>query len=561
LFKRNSAAEAELESNIKNLLHHMDVQKGNVGRKAGPLDEDEVAELQEQVALYREQLDIVASQKLELEADANRARNALAEVRAERDNYWSNEIKKLQAQIAAMRQERDRLAHSSSNLSQTQLELSSLQKEHAALQKQFLQSQVEMEALEKELEAANEKERTSSASLLHAERDLESLLKTLQGLERDLEEARAKEVASVKRESDTLGRMEAMRIEKAQAQLREQNCQRDLARLEEKSQFDLAQAHQRAEEEVAALYARSKEQEERLQGDIASLSLVVAELEAQKDKLQRESTHLRSQTDQVVSQLQNELLTSKSALSGAQSQLSEMHLTAEAHLAKLRRGEAELSRVQEFAAKERQALQESLHAYKLKNENLTLANQNLNVQVGRLSDNVARLERDLAEQKRVSDLTIGRLQSQLTEVEAARKTQVDELQQRLEEAYRMHESSEARTRELLAAQDTLSSKWREENKHVRAHLGKLLTEEKVITAGLHQRLTELEARCHQLVRERDQAMNFQQQYEQLKASHEATVGELGHRINVLTGELSTYCAREPEYLLAAKTLQGKVRHI
>lgn len=36
------------------------------------------------------------------------------------------------------------------------------------------------------------------------------------------------------------------------------------------------------------------------------------------------------------------------------------------------------------------------------------------------------------------------------------------------------------------------------------------------------------------------------------------VGDLGHRLNVLTGELSLYASREPEYLLATKTLQGKL---
>jgi len=45
---------------------------------------------------------------------------------------------------------------------------------------------------------------------------------------------------------------------------------------------------------------------------------------------------------------------------------------------------------------------------------------------------------------------------------------------------------------------------------------------------------------------------------QLKKSHETVVGDLGHRLNVLTGELSLYASREPEYLLASKTLQGKL---
>ena len=45
---------------------------------------------------------------------------------------------------------------------------------------------------------------------------------------------------------------------------------------------------------------------------------------------------------------------------------------------------------------------------------------------------------------------------------------------------------------------------------------------------------------------------------QLKKLHETAVGEFGQRINLLTSELSSYSAREPEFLLAAKTLQGKL---
>ena len=519
LFKRNSEAEAELESNIKNLLTHMDQQKGGGGARnansAGPLDEDEASELHEQVALYKEQLDIVNSQKLELEGELAKAHGALGETRAERDAYWNGEVKKLQASIAALRMERDRFAHSSSNLNQTQLDLTALQKEHASLQKKFLAAQVQMENLERELESSMDKEKHASAGLLYAERDLESLLKTLQGMERDLDAAKAREVAAVKRESETLAKAESARLEKAQAQMREQNGARELARLEERLQFELSQAHKQAAEEIAALYERGKENEEKLANELANLSLVVAELEAQKEKLQRDNGAVKSQAEQLHASVQSELLGLKASLSSAQSQLSEMHLAAESGLAKLRRAEAELERAREFAAKEKAQLSESVHALKLKNESLTLANQNLSTQVQKLVDNVARVEREQAELRRTSDMAVARLQAQLLETEAARKAAVDDLKQRLEEAYRLHEQSEARSSELLASQDVLAAKWREENKHVRAHLGKLLTEEKTVTATLHQRIAEMEARVNQLVRERDQAMSFQTQYEQV----------------------------------------------
>ena len=326
------------------------------------------------------------------------------------------------------------------------------------------------------------------------------------------------EVAFVKREGEAIAKVEAAKLEKAQAQMREQSLARDLARLDERLQFELEQAHRQAAEEVAALYERGKETEEKLSGELSNLSLVVAELEAQKEKLQRDNTQVKSQADQVYSSVQNELLGLKSSLSAAQSQLNEMHLTAESNLAKLRRGEAELARAQEFFAKEKVQAAESMHAVKLKNESLTLANQNATVQIQRLSDNLARLEKEHGELKRTSEAAVSRLQSQLLEVEAARKAAVDDLKQRLEEAYRMHEQSEARASELMASQDVLSAKWRDENKHVRAHLSKLLTEEKTTTAALHQRLAEMEARINQLVRERDQAMNFQGQYEQVRTT-------------------------------------------
>jgi len=256
--------------------------------------------------------------------------------------------------------------------------------------------------------------------------------------------------------------------------------------------------------------------------------------------------------------MQAELLGLKSSLSSAQSQVAELQQNSEAHLAKLRRAEAELGRMQEFGAKERAQAHEAAHALKLKNESLTLANQNLHVQVARLSEAVARMEKESSEQRRTSEGLIGRLQAQLLDSESSRKQSVDELKQRLEEAYRLHEVSEARTAELSASQDVLSSKWREENKHVRAHLSKLLTEEKAVSAGLHKRLADLEARCQQLVRERDQAMSFETAYEQTKKSAESTAAELGQRVQLLSAELSAYAAREPEYMLAAKTMQGKV---
>jgi hypothetical protein len=214
--------------------------------------------------------------------------------------------------------------------------------------------------------------------------------------------------------------------------------------------------------------------------------------------------------------------------------------------------------MQEFGAKERAQAHEASHALKLKNESLTLANQNLHVQVARLSEAVARMEKESSEQRRTSEGLIGRLQAQLLDSESSRKQSVDELKQRLEEAYRLHEVSEARTAELSASQDVLSSKWREENKHVRAHLSKLLTEEKAVSGGLHKRVADLEARCQQLVRERDQAMSFETAYEQTKKSSEQSAAELGQRVQLLSAELSAYAAREPEHMLAAKTMQGKV---
>ena len=558
LFKRNNEAEAELESNIKNLLGHMDAQKGGAGAKKGPLDEDEVSELQEQVSLYREQLAIVNSQKLELETEVNKLHASLGEMKAERDQHWAAEVKKIQSQLAALRLERDRYASSSSNLSQTQLDLVALQKDHASLQKKFMSAQVSLEALEKNLEESMDKEKTASASLLHAERDLESLLKTLQNMEGEMESMKAKEVASVKRENEALAKMEAAKLAQAQAQLREQNLSREVARANEKLEFELSQAHKQAAEEVAALYERSKTNESKLNEEIASLSLVVAELEAQKDKAVRESSLAKAQADQVYTAVQGELLALKSSLDSAKAQLSEMHQAAENHLSKLRRQEAELSRAQDFFAKEKAALQESNQGLKMKHEAASLAAQNATAQAQRLADNLARLERDHAELKRTSETAVSKLQSALLDSEAARKAESDDLKRRLEEAYRLHEQSEARASELLATQEVLSGKWREENKHVRSHLSKLLTEEKTASAALHAKLAEAEARVSQLMRERDQAMQFQTQYESLKRSHEQSQAELGHRINVLSSELSAAAAREPEYLLALKTSQGKL---
>lgn len=559
LYKRNAAAEAELESNIKQLIAAMDAQKGaRGGAPAGPLDQDEIAELAEREQLRREQLDIVESQKVELEQQLTKAHGALNEARAERDAFWSNEIKKLQSQLASLKSERDKLSLSSQTYQQLQLDHSSLQKEHAALQKKYLNAQVAMEQLEREVESATEKEKSSAANLLHAERDLESLLKTLQNMEKEIDNYKRKEIEYIKRENESLAKVEAIRLEKQQVSLREQSLANDLRRADERLRFELSQAQQKSEEELTALYERSKEQESKLQNEINNLSLVVAELESNKDKLTREANNAKSLQQEFLERTQEEMLSLKQSLNAAQSHVSELQTSNENLLTKLKRNEAELSRSQEFFAKEKQSLSESVHALKLKNENLTLANQNLSIQSQRSADQAARLDREFTELKRISESTIGRLQSQLLDLEAARKNAVDDLKARLDEAYRMHENSEARAVELLAAQDVLAKKWAEENKHVRQTLTKMLTEEKQNNALLNSRVAELEARVNQLIRERDQAMAFEQQYEQLKKSHETAVADFTHRINVLTQEISTYASRDAEFAQSAKTLQSRL---
>lgn len=522
LYKRNAEAEAELESNIKNLLTHMDQQKGAGKSSGGDLDEDEVSELQEQVQLYKEQLDIVQSQKLELEQELAKAHQSISDVRGERDHHWTGEVQKHQVAAAQLRLERDKFKSSLGTLGQAQMDLAALQKEHANLQKKYLTSQVSLETTEKELDQSLDKEKSSAANLSNAERDLESLLKTLQGMERDAEEARARDVQYVKKEGDLVSKVESMRLEKDQALLRETALRADVTRLEERLPFELAAAHRKHDEDLAEVWSRAKETEASLNGEISNLGLLVTEAEVAKEKAQREANQARETADRVYASVQGEITSLKHDLGLAHTRQSELTHAHESHLTKLKRAEAELQRATDFFAKEKMQSLESITALKLKNDTLTTSNQHASVQTTRLSAALLRLEKEHAELRRTSDQAIARLQGQMEDLEAQRKSQVDELKQRLEEAYRLHERSEARSSELAQSQDALADKWREENRQVRAHLTKLLTEEKNTTAALHARVTDFEARVNQLVRERDQAMTFQGQYEQVRSEHAHT---------------------------------------
>lgn len=595
LYKRNAEAEAELEANIKNLLTHMDQQKGGGGKNNVPLDDDEIAELHEQVSLYKEQVDILQSQKLELEQEVAKAQKQTLDVRSERDQFWSNEIRKLQQALAQLRLERDKFKNSSSTLVQSQMDLSNLQKEHASLQKKFLATQVHLEECEKQVDEMDEREKAAQSNLANAERDLESLLKTLQTMERAADEARQREVATVKRENDHISKAESARLEKDQALQREAAVRQDLRRCEQRFEDELAAAHRKHDDDLQALYTRSKAIEQSLNTEIANLGLLLTESDVQKDKALREVRDTKETMEKVVNGLGNELSSLKSELGRAASRLTEAQVSLEESQNKSTRLETELVRAQEFVAKERNQWNEQMASLKMKNETLTNTNQQLQSQSIRLEEHMSTLSKELLDTKRASESTISRLQTRLQEAETGHKLSSEEWKQRLEEAYRLHELSEARTQELAHAQDLLATKWREENKSVRSHLTKLLQDEKAIVADLEKRVAEFEARVGQLVRERDQAMQFEQQYEQvrqavecqsnvepnrggcliirlyvslsfhfdshfsqLKHSHELSMNDLSQRLQSVTQDLSLYASREPEYLSTQKALQQKL---
>jgi len=558
--ERNRKAETELENNIKQLLSHMDAQKGRNldGKSAAELDEDEVSELQEQVQLYKEQIDILNSQKVELENEVARAHQACADARSERDAHWSGEVKKLQAALNACRLERDQFKNSSTNLSQLQIDIAALQKEHTALQKKYMSATVQIEQLESDLSNMTDKEKQAQASLSHAERDLESLLKTLQSMEADLAASRSKEVACIARESAAADSVERMKLEKEQAEQRERSLAADLQRAEDRWRSELEEVQRRHQNDMESLYQKGKESDEKAQSDITNLTLVIAELESVRDKLTRENRNLQHECTTLTENLKSDLVSLKSALSDAQAQALELEQRGEAHLSKLKRAEAEMSRMHEFHARDKAQMNETNTTLKNKIETLTQTNQNLTTQLQRSNEHVSRLEGELRELQRVSGNSISRLQSELADVESRREREVGELKLRLDEAYRLHETSEARATELGAQQELLANKWREENKQIRTTLTRLLTEEKNKVAEFQDKMAHMEARIQQLIRERDQAMAFQTQYEELKSQHSETSRTLSARVSTLTSDVSNYAAREVELLQQLKSLQGKL---
>ena len=335
--KRNKDMEIEMKKNIQTLVSHIenanngmvsDASKGGTISKASV--PEEIKELHEHIAIYREQLQLYKQQEedhqnqiVQLVSSVKTYQSQIKELKEKVIKYnelshikdsQANQIINLNTELTSMQSDKENLQN---NLKSLKIEYKSYIHKYNNFRKKEEQHvkdlKLDVEKLRNELKLYNQREIDLQAKLEHYEKqieiyedhikkykrdkltndsDMQSMVSSLEQLEKTLNSYKAKEDEMLKREDDMAKKIHQSELAKDKALANQSNYIQQIDQLKQQIQIKTNQLEKESKEKMLKLYTKSKNTEEVLANQLKSLQLVCAELDVQKDQAERQVKEL-----------------------------------------------------------------------------------------------------------------------------------------------------------------------------------------------------------------------------------------------------------------------------
>eukprot|EP01083_Nonionella_stella_P276992 941652_1 len=589
----NTELQDELEHKIKKLLSRFENGKEPGGVLTG---DEEVRELITRAELLSEQNEIMREQQVSLQ---KRIQDAQIEIK-EKDNVSDNlretrsqlkdisedhrriceEFAEASDNLDSLRSQRNELSEQlkstreelgavgaelnecqnmrSEEMAGANSEISSLRSELQNMIEHSEENVEKMSNVQKSLDCATEREHVITAELDSYKSDLERALKSLRNSEKlsaDLKE----------RERDALRRVRQAREELCeralqcdQARAREQQCAKVIARLEERLTTEVADTKRSSDEEINKANSSFKSREESILAEIRRLQSLLSGALVNKDGAERESRSLERKLRAIVDssnkeqeRLNDELNIFRVAVKEAESQRD----LADERSDRMR---TELSKHRDEWQRERKVCELQVIELQKLQDAKDLQVAETQDQMHSMEQKIQKVSGKLEASRASYDKLKSKARAELDRWKSEKAREVRALESRVQEAYTMHEEAEARANELIQSQSAMSTKWNEESRSSLLHFQRVIRDLKEEIARVSARNVTVEERIGTLIRERDEAMGFQEKHAQANSEFQTTIAESERRLQETTKTLKEFADRESKILQENRSLETAV---
>jgi hypothetical protein len=614
LVARNKQTETELQQYVKQLLAQM--ERGNKSQdgtssisNAGPLIE-ELKDLQETVALYKEQLEIVRVSEAEARRELAQMPDRVAlqkradqlaqtvqllqknsstsisqlqtarqqellqlqqariqeieEIKNAHEEDWRKSQQQqidLERQLEVLKQINanlnEELVHTKNKSAQLDIVNDKLvEKSHSLKQAQQKIADLcaKLASSEKMLKDSDQRQIELMNEIDSNQRDMEGMVKSIEGIEKSLAYSKAREAESNRKEDVAKARARDLELDRDQTLQRNDILAKEVDRLKDKLKHLADDMKSASEIDMSKMYKRCKDKEAKLLIELKAFEIETGELKAINSKLTNQLASLQELHDKSVQisedakvNYHNELhnMRGKELASEQARQLAESK--AERCINELKQVKKEFGSETELFQKQIKELNES--QFDLQRSHVILSTERQ-----QLETTLANLTRDHESTLRQKADVIKGLTEQLQNVGMARNRETEALQLRLDESYKTLVESETRASSLLKAQEEMGNKWKEQQQQIINQLQKQLKEKQMEYTNIEKKASFLEKKVSVLMDERDQAMGFASQQEQSHVLLVQQVVELERRLGDSHDQLSKALSREAELMVENKEL-------
>eukprot|EP01105_Mastigella_eilhardi_P012486 TRINITY_DN2856_c0_g1_i2.p1 TRINITY_DN2856_c0_g1~~TRINITY_DN2856_c0_g1_i2.p1 ORF type:complete len:827 (+),score=264.16 TRINITY_DN2856_c0_g1_i2:338-2482(+) len=370
--------------------------------------------------------------------------------------------------------------------------------------------------MQKKLTALNDQKNSMQRELKMANVDRDDIFKNLEPLQKKLSAYEQREAAAIRRADEAQEQLEEERILRQKAELARQQAEAGEQRAAEALATEAKKLKESYTSELATAKAQLEAKTSRLQGEVAELQVACASGRADVERAKREKRGLEDELEHARRAPDERTSMTRTRAHDTEAKLMQALRERDAALSDSQRAEADLAKLNKLSLEEKDSLcakisnlQQRLSAAEqqtrfIKAENVRLAEavEQANSENAQLAEERQTIERSLLDELAVASKTA--------------ETQITALQQRQVEMETAHRQSVEQYEQLLAAQQSMRSKWKEELSGSALRFRRAVKDLETQKSRLQDRCDELQAKLSQAAAQHEGAA-----YAQLDAKRAA----------------------------------------
>jgi hypothetical protein len=556
---------------------------------------EEIKELQEHVALLREEGDLLRSQDDENQAHIVQLVNQIQEERNEKELLESKledmnrlalskdkmqvNLQQTMGSLSIVAKDKDRLLE---QLKVTKVDLKTAIVKHQQYRKQQeqvsaalkedvmrlreelssygqreIEGQARIDTLEKQLETVNDKLRHAVREQDTASNDVESMVKALEQLEQTLAGYKQRESKAMKRESELVEATHNAELARDQISAKEQGLRDEIKRLQGGMETHAAEVKKASDANVTKIYTKAKETEAKLLEQLRNMQLACAELDAAREKAARGLHSTEKQLKALQAKSQAEITRLSDALHKLRTTLADHKSETERYQDKATRASTELRVNADAWGKEREVLSTQCTKERQLVDEREFQLKAALQENARLADMRAALELEIRQLQTTFESRQNAYAGDVERLKASKHEELGQMHHRLGEAYQMQEESESRLAGIIANKEESAKRWKEENKETLQNFQRVVKEQKEHV----ERNRSLTRKLAGSTRECAAVKQNQEENEKLVAHLRNEVQTHKEKVKPLSVQLNETLQREKEALQGHVTLKSQLERM